>query len=581
MRSTKLSKWKPTIVILATLTLYALQIYAKNCFPTPSNPELIVNGNFELGFFGFKTTYDTSFIKFPKNIKITNNPYNEYYTFDSCPDPVNPNGKFLIVNGNDYFDGLQIVWEQEVNVSPNNYYEFKYMFTNIDAKVDTNKNLPIIQVSFNEQFFDTVYVPKETCQWQTRSFIWYSGNTNKLVIRFRDLQLKYFGNDFALDEISLKSLCSVQACAGEDQHICEGDTVILGDVSNKSAIQGFKPYKFKWFPEEGLDSPYSPNPIAFPRKTTTYYLEVTDSLGCIALDSVTVTVYVRPFALVTANKSIPICPCDSITLTATEGLKYLWSTGDTTASITVNEEGYYKLKVENSFGCIDTTGIYVSKYQVSTTVKLDTLNANIGDIVSLPIKLSSETNFSICKYDSFKVTISYNPSLLLPMNIKPSTSNGINEKIEISGISINEKLDTIIFFVTLGNDTATNVTIESFQWNCDSVQVQTLNGKIIVDNICKEGGDRLFKQTDHMFISTIPNPLSFEATIVFNAIERGRTQVKIINNLGETILVPFDKIIEPGLHTFKLEKEKLSKGLYHLLLETPTTRIVRNFVVLN
>ncbi|MEJ5286290.1 MAG: hypothetical protein CH6_2503 [Candidatus Kapaibacterium sp.] len=581
MKKTKIHICVSLIVIFTFLIVFSYNVLPKDCYPTPPNPELIVNGNFELGLFGFKTTYDTNYIKFPKNIKITTNPYNEYYTFDSCADPVTPNGKFLIVNGNDLFDGLNIVWEQEIEVLPNNFYKFQYMYANIDAKVDTNKNLPIIQVSFNDKFFDTVYVPKETCQWQTRSFIWYSGNNTKLTIRFRDLQLKYFGNDFALDEISLKSLCDVQACSGEDKEICAGDTVILGDVTNHSAIQGFKPYKFRWFPEEGLDSPFSPNPLAFPQRTTTYYLEVTDSLGCVAFDSVTVVVHLRPLALITPNKSLPICPCDSITLVATEGLKYLWSTGDTTSSITVKDEGYYKLRVESPFGCIDTTGIYVSKYQVSTTLKFDTLYAMIGEIVTLPLKLVSETNHFICGYDSFKVVVSYNPSLLLPMNLKPTLSNGNIEKIEISGFSLKEILDSLVFFVTLGNDTSTNITLESFQWNCDKVDVQTINGKVIISNICKEGGNRLFELTNKLFLSEIPNPLTSDLTISFYAIERGRTQVKLVNNLGEIISIPFDKFVEPGFNYFRINKSQLSSSLYHLILETPTNRIVHSFIVID
>ncbi|MFN3307283.1 MAG: hypothetical protein ACK42Z_08890, partial [Candidatus Kapaibacteriota bacterium] len=155
MKKTKLSKYL-ILFVLSVLVYPSFKNTAKDCYPTPPNPELIVNGNFELDFYGFKTTYDTSFIKFPKNIKITRNPYLEYYTFDSCSDPVMTNGKFLIVNGNDIFDGVQTVLEQELSIIPNTYYKFKYMYTNIDAKVDTNKNLPIIQVSFNEEFFDTV-----------------------------------------------------------------------------------------------------------------------------------------------------------------------------------------------------------------------------------------------------------------------------------------------------------------------------------------------------------------------------------------------------------------------------------------
>lgn len=581
MKKAKINKFSTLILLIILSSISAVNIFGKDCFPTPPNPELIINGNFELGFKYFKTTYDTSFIKFPKNVKITSNPYNEYYTFDSCADPVTPNGKFLVVNGNDIFDGLHIVWEQEVNVIPNNYYEFKYMYCNIDARVDTNKNLPIIQISFNEEFFDTVFVPKETCQWLTRSFIWYSGNNNKLVIRFRDLQLKYFGNDFALDEISLKSLCSIQACAGQNQEICSGDTVVLGDISNKSAIQGFKPYKFKWTPTEGLDNPYSPNPLAFPNKTTTYLLEVTDSLGCIATDSVTVTVHFRPLARITLNKNLPICPCDSITLSATEGLKYFWSTGDTVSSILVKETGYYSLRVQNHFGCIDTTGIWVEVYQVSTTLKFDTITANIGEKITLPLRLVSEKNHFICNYDSFTVIISYNPTVLFPMNFTPVLNDGTTEKIVISGRSIYKILDTLLFFVTLGNDTSSIVTIESFHWDCDKVTLQTINGKVVINDICKEGGNRLFDLQNKPLMLKILNVTSEEIEINFSAIERGLTKVKIVNYMGKEVLVGFNNYIEAGNYFLKLDRKSLGTGIYFLILETPSINFVEKLILLN
>ncbi len=580
MEKSKLSKYL-VLFVLSVLVYPFFNNNAKDCYPTPPNPELIVNGNFELNFYGFNTTYDTSFIKFPKNIKITRNPYLEYYTFDSCSDPVMTNGKFLIVNGNDIFDGLQIVWEQEVSILPNTYYEFKYMYTNIDAKVDTNKNLPIIQVSFNEEFFDTVYVPKETCLWNERSFIWYSGRNNKLTIRIRDIQLKYFGNDFALDEISLKSLCSVQACAGQDIEMCAGDTVILGDVVNQSAIQGFKPYSYRWYPEYALSSPFVPNPLAFPEKTTTYYLEVTDSLGCVSTDSITIVVHSKPLAKITANKSLPLCPCDSVILQATEGLNYLWSTGETSSSIVVKEKGYYTLRVVNSFGCIDTSGIWVDTYPVSTTIKLDTIVANIGEKITLPIKLVNETNYFVCSYDSFKVSISYNPSVLFPINLKPSKFQDNREFIEIIGKSSSYQIDSLIFFVTLGNDTASTLFFEQFLWNCDKVDVQTTNGMVIVENICREAGHRLFDLGNTFYFSEVPSPITGEINLTFYAIEKGHTELKILNYLGEIVKIPFSNVLEPGIYELKISTKELSNGLYYLIFDTPTNRVARSLIILN
>lgn len=577
MKKTKILKFGFVIVFTLISTIF---LTAKDCIPTQPNPELVVNGNFELGFYGFKSTYDTSFIKFPKNIKVTTNPYNEYYTFDSCSDPVIPNGKFLIVNGNDLFDGLQIVWEQEFEVLPNTFYEFKYMYTNIDAKVDTNKNLPIIQVSFNEQFFDTVYVPKETCKWLTRSIIWYSGENKHLKITFKDLQLKYFGNDFGLDEISFKSLCNVQACAGQNQEICFGDTVILGEISNQSALQGYKPYSYRWFPEEGLNSAFVSNPLASPSKTTTYYLEVTDSLGCVAYDSVTVFVHYKPLAKITSDKPFPICPCDSVKLIATEGLKYYWSTGDTTSSITAYDPGTYILIVENYFGCKDTTSLKVDFYSISTTLKLDTVEANIGEIITLPLQMIGQENFFACNYDSFKVQINYNPSVLFPINHKPKYKSNGFEEIEISGVSLSTLLDSLTFFVTLGNSEFSEINFNSFTWNCKEINTQTLNGRVNVKNICKEGGNRLVELENKLFLSDIyPDPFNSKILIHFGLIEKGFTTIKVLNSIGEMVEIPFSSFANPGNYLVEVDGDKLTNGIYFVILQTPTQTILKQFIV--
>jgi gliding motility-associated-like protein len=52
------------------------------------------------------------------------------------------------------------------------------------------------------------------------------------------------------------------------------------------------------------------NPIAFPQETTTYYLEITNSFGCISTDSVVVyvfpTLYIPNAFTPTGNKINPV-----------------------------------------------------------------------------------------------------------------------------------------------------------------------------------------------------------------------------------------------------------------------------------
>ena len=54
--------------------------------------------------------------------------------------------------------------------------------------------------------------------------------------------------------------------------------------------QGITPYSYHWRPEESLSNPYIATPMAKPDTSTGYTVEVTDSLGCSAIDGVSVNV---------------------------------------------------------------------------------------------------------------------------------------------------------------------------------------------------------------------------------------------------------------------------------------------------
>ncbi|MEZ4802625.1 MAG: T9SS type A sorting domain-containing protein [Gelidibacter sp.] len=70
-----------------------------------------------------------------------------------------------------------------------------------------------------------------------------------------------------------------------------------------------------------------------PGNTRTYTVEVTQN-GCTATDDVTVTV--NPLPSIDAGANVTINLGESVTLTATGGNSYQWSTGETTPSITVS-----------------------------------------------------------------------------------------------------------------------------------------------------------------------------------------------------------------------------------------------------
>lgn len=80
----------------------------------------------------------------------------------------------------------------------------------------------------------------------------------------------------------------IQANAGDDLTICEGDFVEIG--GNPAATDGTDPYTYSWSPNSTLSDPSSANPTASPESTVEYILTVTDANGCTDSDSFTVTV---------------------------------------------------------------------------------------------------------------------------------------------------------------------------------------------------------------------------------------------------------------------------------------------------
>jgi len=146
---------------------------------------------------------------------------------------------------------------------------------------------------------------------------------------------------------------ALEPSAGEDQQICEGESITLtasggtnyiwntGDTSNSIDVT--------------------------PESTTTYTVTVSDDHGQSEDATVTVTVNTLPTA--NAGEDQSICEGDSITLTATGGISYLWNTGETTASIEVspNVETIYSVEVSNNTcSSLDDVTVFVNTAPILT-----------------------------------------------------------------------------------------------------------------------------------------------------------------------------------------------------------------------
>lgn len=83
----------------------------------------------------------------------------------------------------------------------------------------------------------------------------------------------------------------------------------------------------------------------------TYLLILTDANGCEDQIGFTIESGAEVIASITADGDLEFCQGGSVTLTASEGASYLWSTGETTQSIIAAVSGTYSVKVFNETGC--------------------------------------------------------------------------------------------------------------------------------------------------------------------------------------------------------------------------------------
>lgn len=127
-------------------------------------------------------------------------------------------------------------------------------------------------------------------------------------------------------------------------------------------------------------------------ETGLYTVTVTDANGCEGEASIEITInpVPTPLPVITADGPTTFCSGDSVTLSADTWESYLWSTGDTTQSITVDATGLYVVTVTNEYGCpADAAGVVVTVHPNPVPVIQATGNGGLcfGDSITLGVGL--------------------------------------------------------------------------------------------------------------------------------------------------------------------------------------------------
>lgn len=290
-----------------------------------TTPNLILNGNFNFGTLGFSSAYTNSNNLIPEQTYQVGPNANAFHpSFVGTGNP----GNFLVVNGSST-PGLP-VWQQTVTVQPAGNYDFSLSLASVVAN-----NPGQIQFRVDGANVGPVMnCPAATNTWTnfTRNFT--NGSNTTVVLSLHSMSAASGGNDFGIDNIALN--CT--NCGTFGTFVWSN-----GDTGTTTTVNA----------------------------TGNYTVSLVSGNNCSSTSlPVQVNVVIPPTAPAFAG---PVNQCGgTLTLDAgNPGSRYIWSTGDTTQTITLSNPGVYTISVVVFNACgIDT----------SNTISVNLLSAPVVNL---------------------------------------------------------------------------------------------------------------------------------------------------------------------------------------------------------
>jgi hypothetical protein len=203
--------------------------------------------------------------------------------------------------------------------------------------------------------------------------------------------LEVFSNDFGSvkDSININVSPLVVNCGSDITITCGGNVQLPMPETNYTASGELS---YSWTPTAGLNSPNIAQPTVEIISEVNYALEVSDSEGCTANDSI--TIHVEPLTIQVEDIEIA-CGYSArfnveTNYTGSDLLNYLWSPASGLSSTTVAEpliqtvsSNTYQLRVETQNGCIatDNANVTISEFPEIPSICLVDVNENDNNVV--------------------------------------------------------------------------------------------------------------------------------------------------------------------------------------------------------
>jgi len=270
-------------------------------------------------------------------------------------------------------------------------------------------------------------------------------------------------------------------------------------------------------------------------------------------------------------------------------------TSGTTSSTMLGEYGVQgavglPMVGENGLDPIVRSGIIshgnaVQKYYESTLLGIDSVVKQIGDTFALDVTYAASCALFQTSTTSrdWELKVSFNRTVLEPLRYDSLVDDGDRYTITVSGTATTNGgvIARLLLMGRLGNDSTTDVRVESFRWKDAQRQfIQSTAGAVTLRGLCNTyGSTRLLKDPSKMAVMIAPNPVTGSSFTMRTYSERQQTGTLVITDIHGNVIYTAE-LVEAG-STWPLtsvELQVIPAGSYTVAIYTDND-VVRTIMV--
>jgi len=218
------------------------------------------------------------------------------------------------------------------------------------------------------------------------------------------------------------------------------------------------------------------------------------------------------------------------------------------------------------------TGTCSTAGPVSTTVRIDSVQAKVGETISVPLRIVASAGLIAANATAWKATVAYEPNVLVGVNgTSDCWISGQNGPctIDIAGTRGADTvgiLTSLRYTVVLGDAINSPLTLVSFDWTqSPTATITRIPGNVAVNGICEEGGTRLLRPTGTLYRVVIaPNPARDQTTVIIDGLGSETAAITLYNMLGQQLFTANAPPDANGSVRYSVDLRTIGSGIYSL-----------------